>query len=92
MTSHDIKNELIIHFLSKFCESKEHLPQIIIERYENDKKLGPVYIEKEDIPNPDKTESLDVHYSKLENKKVVNSLNCEHFTLLSFEKELYIFC
>ena len=84
MTSHDIKNELIIHFLSKFCESKEHLPQIIIERYENDKKLGPVYIEKEDIPNPDKTESLDVHYSKLENKKVVNSLNCEHFTLLSF--------
>ena len=84
MTSPDIKNELIIHFLSKFCESKEHLPKIIIERYENDNKLEPVYIGKEDIPNPDKTESLDVHYSKLENRKVVDSLNCEHFTLLSF--------
>lgn len=60
------------------------MPQIIIERYENGKKLEPIFIKKEDIPNPDKTESLDVHYSKLENRKVVDSLNCEHFTLLSF--------
>lgn len=84
ITPFDVKNELIIHFLSRFCESKEHLPQIIIERYENGKKLEPIFIKKEDIPNPDKTESLDVHYSKLENRKVVDSLNCEHFTLLSF--------
>lgn len=84
ITPFDVKNELIIHFLSRFCESKEHLPQIIIERYENGKKLEPIFIKKEDIPNPDKTESLDVHYSKLENGKVVDSLNCEHFTLLSF--------
>lgn len=84
ITPFDVKNELIIHFLSRFCESKKHLPQIIIERYENGKKLEPIFIKKEDIPNPDKTESLDVHYSKLENRKVVDSLNCEHFTLLSF--------
>lgn len=84
ITPFDVKNELIIHFLSRFCESKEHLPQIIIERYENGKKLEPIFIKKEDIPNPDKTEPLDVHYSKLENRKVVDSLNCEHFTLLSF--------
>lgn len=84
ITPFDVKNELIIHFLSKFCESKEHLPQIIIERYENGKKLEQIFIKKEDIPNPDKTEPLDVHYSKLENRKVVDSLNCEHFTLLSF--------
>ena len=84
ITPFDVKNELIIHFLSRFCESKEHLPQIIIERYENGKKLEPIFIKKEDIPNPDKTESLDVHYSKLENRKVVDSLSCEHFTLLSF--------
>ena len=84
ITPFDVKNELIIHFLSRFCESKEHLPQTIIERYENGKKLEPIFIKKEDIPNPDKTESLDVHYSKLENRKVVDSLNCEHFTLLSF--------
>ena len=84
ITPFDVKNELIIHFLSRFCESKKHLPQIIIERYENGKKLEPIFIKKEDIPNPDKTESLDVHYSKLENGKVVDSLNCEHFTLLSF--------
>lgn len=83
-SSFDIKNELIIHFLSKFCESKGHLPQIRIERYENSKKLQSIYIKKEDIPNPDKTESLDVHYSKLENRRVVDSLNSEHFTLLSF--------
>lgn len=82
----DIKKELIIHFMSKFCENRERLPKIIIRRNtlpNND--LLEESISKDDIPMPDKSESFNVYKSKLDEKnKVIDADSYEKFELLAF--------
>ena len=80
-----VKNELIIHFLSKLCESRERLPQILLKRFEKDELVSELTIKKQDVPVPEYEEEVEVHYSKLgEKKKIEETLNTEKFTLLSF--------
>lgn len=80
-----LKSELIIHFLSKFCESRDKMPQIELKRLENGEPVKELSIEGGDIPTPEYTKEVMVHYSKLgEKNKVEDSLKTEHFTLLSF--------
>ena len=80
-----LKSELIIHFLSKFCESRDKMPQIELKRFENDELIKELTIKDEDIPTPEYTKEVEVHYSKLgEKNKVEESLKTEIFTLLSF--------
>lgn len=80
-----LKSELIIHFLSKFCESREKMPQIILKRFEDDKLAKELSIKENDIPTPEYLQEVEVHYSKLgEKNKVEESLKTEKFTLLSF--------
>lgn len=80
-----LKSELIIHYLSKLCESREKLPVIKLLRYEKDVLVSELSIEDSDIPRPEHVEELEVHYSKLgERNKVEESLKTEKFTLLSF--------
>ena len=62
----DIKKELILHFMSKFCENRERLPKIIIRRNtQSNNDLLEESISKDDIPMPDKSESFNVYKSKL---------------------------
>lgn len=80
-----VKNELIIHFLSKLCESREKLPQILLKRFEKDELVSELAIKKQDVPVPEYEAEIEVHYSKLgEKKKIEETLNTEKFTLLSF--------
>ena len=80
-----LKSELIIHFLSKFCESRDKMPQIELKRFENGELVKELTIKGEDIPTPEYTQEVEVHYSKLgEKNKVEDSLKTEQFTLLSF--------
>ena len=80
-----LKSELIIHFLSKFCESRNKMPQIELKRFENSELVKELTIKDEDIPTPEYTKEVEVHYSKLgEKNKVEESLKTERFTLLSF--------
>jgi len=80
-----LKSELIIHFLSKFCESRDKMPQIELKRFENGELVKELTIKGEDIPTPEYTQDVEVHYSKLgEKNKVEDSLKTEQFTLLSF--------
>lgn len=80
-----LKSELIIHFLSKFCESREKMPQITLKRFENGELAKELTIKDEDIPQPEYSQEVEVHYSKLgEKNKVEDSLKTEKFTLLSF--------
>ena len=80
-----VKSELIIHFLSKLCESREKLPQLSLIRYENGEEVGSLSIVENDIPVPEYTEEVEVHYSKLdERNKVQETAKTEKFTLLSF--------
>lgn len=80
-----LKSELIIHFLSKFCESRDKMPQIELKRFENGELVKEHTIKGEDIPTPEYTQEVEVHYSKLgEKNKVEETLKTEQFTLLSF--------
>ena len=80
-----VKSELINHFLSKLCESREKLPHITLKRYENSKLISTQYIIDTDIPIPEHSEEVEVHYSKLGEKNKLEKTNrIEKFTLLSF--------
>lgn len=80
-----VKNELIIHFLSKLCESREKLPSITLKRFEKEELVTTLSIIDKDVPVPEYTEDIEVHYSKLgEKKKVEDTLKTEKFTLMSF--------
>lgn len=46
----DVKSELITHFLSRLCESRELLPKIKLVRFENDKEIESLTITNQDIP------------------------------------------
>ena len=72
ITCQELKKALIEHFLSKFCDNREHLPHISIHQYINDEDIDSQNIIDNDIPRPDKEDSVIVHYSKLnERQKIV---------------------
>lgn len=81
----DVKSELITHFLSRLCESRELLPKIKLVRFENDKEIESLTITNQDIPIPEHSVEVEVHYSKLDDKNKVQEIDrTEKFTLLAF--------
>lgn len=81
----DVKSELIIHFLSRLCESRELLPKIKLVRYENEIETESLTITNQDVPMPDQSVELEAHYSKLDKKNNVQEIEkTEKFTLLAF--------
>ncbi|MDE5574623.1 MAG: hypothetical protein K2I87_02795 [Bacteroidales bacterium] len=87
ISSKEIKEALIEHFLSKFCDSRERLPHISIHKYIDEKEVESQNISSQDIPMPDKEDSVCVHYSKLgERRKIVPITDrMEGFTLRAFK-------
>lgn len=81
----DVKSELITHFLSRLCESRELLPKIKLVRFENDKETESLTITNQDIPIPEHSVEVEAHYSKLDDKNKVQEIDrTEKFTLLAF--------
>lgn len=81
-----IQKDIIKHFLSLFCENKSKLPQINIVVYTDDKEFANLPISSDNIPQPDKEESMEIAYSKLdERNKIVKSENKETFQLKAFK-------
>lgn len=82
----DIKKELVLHFMYKFCENRERLPKIIIRRNTlSNNDVLEENIAKDDIPMPDNSESFIVNKSKLDEKnRVVDADSYENFELLAF--------
>lgn len=79
------------HFLSRFCECRECLPQIELVRFENGEEQNHIVITKENIPMYDKLESVVVKYSKLDDhNKIIETDKEESFTLMSFVQPNYI--
>jgi len=77
--------EIQRHFLSRFCECRECMPQIELVRFEDEKELNPIFITKDDIPMYDKLENIFVKYCKLdEHNKIIEVNKEESFTLMSF--------
>ena len=86
ITCQELKKALIEHFLSKFCDNREHLPHISVHLYINDEVADSQNIVNNDIPQPDKEDTVIVHYSKLnERQKIVQVPDKEEsFQLRSF--------
>ena len=82
-----IKKDIIVHFLSRLCESRERLPQIEIKRFEGDELKDSTTIRANDVPMPEFEKPFSVHLSKLDNNnKVVDAVAAENFQLLAFSR------
>jgi hypothetical protein len=85
MSLENIVFELKHHFLARLCESRTNLPTIELVRFEDNVELEPIYIQEKDIPTADKTETINVKYSKLDDQnKVIDTDRTANFTLMSF--------
>ena len=83
----ELKEEIIRHFLSLFCEYRAQLPKIHISIFEDKELKEEDDIFSTDIPNPDKEEELSIDYSTLNEKnKIVSAGHQEKFQLTAFKR------
>ena len=84
----ELKKLLVRHFLTKFCDVKEHMPQITVTRIIIDGKnetTDRLSIEGKDVPSPVSDEEIDITYSKMgDNNTVEPSGKTERFQMRSF--------
>ncbi len=87
LTVKELKEEIIKHFLSLFCEYRAQLPKIHISIFEDKELKEEDDIISTDIPNPDKEEELSIDYSTLNEKnKIVSAGHQEKFQLTAFKR------
>lgn len=89
LTTEKIKHEILTHYLSKFCVSKDSMPNIKVTRYVNEVYDADALQEltSDDIPFPHYEHSFNVYYSTLsDDKKSVLPLKSQKakFTVQSF--------
>lgn len=84
LTAALLKNDIINHSLARFCDNRDKLPQITIERYVNQELDGTETIVADNIPVPDKEEDLEVKYATIKDKKIVRTDQSESFHIRSF--------
>ena len=83
----ELKDDIVKHFLSLFCEYRNQLPKIHISLFENKELKEECGIVASDIPNPDKEEELSIDYSKLNDKnRIVSAGHKEKFQLTAFKR------
>lgn len=80
-----LKEEIIKHFLSLFCDNRHILPYIKLVYFVDQAEKDSKEILTDDIPEPNKEETFTIPYSQLgDNNKIVHSTNNENFTLKAF--------
>lgn len=84
LTAALLKTDIINHSLARFCDNRDILPQITIERYVNQELDATETIVAHDIPFPDKEEDLEVRYATVKDKKIVRTDQAESFHIRSF--------
>lgn len=84
LTAALLKTDIINHSLARFCDNRDNLPQIMIERYVNQELDGTETIVANDIPVPEKEEDLEVKYATVKDKKIVRTDQAESFHIRSF--------
>lgn len=87
-----LKTALLERYIHYFCYNKTSLPKIDIKFYVQSKLRGEETIKQLDIPEIDKTESLNLYYSKISSKgnSIVKTNRSEVFKVDAFKvkKEL----
>lgn len=89
LTPTQLKNEILIHYLSRFCLKKGDFQEFKIERYINEvhEIENDCFIKDKDIPEPDYTDKIDVHYSKVstDGDAIIKLSRKEEFELKSYK-------
>lgn len=84
LSAEELKEELIRHYLSRFCDLKNRLPIIEIKKLVNGEEDSCINIISEDIPTPDQEKNIEVAYSKVANNKIEQTNQKETFNLKAF--------
>ncbi len=84
ITAEEIKDQLIRHYLARFCENRNNLPQIKIITLINNEIEVELEIVSEDIPIPDQEIPIEIYYSRLNGSNIERTTNQELFNLKSF--------
>jgi hypothetical protein len=82
-----LKDEIARHYLALFCKIKDNFPQIIIKVIIDGNIKTTEMVLLADIPSPEKSHSISINYSKIENNKIVMSSKKEVFELKAFRIE-----
>lgn len=80
----ELKEDLIRHYLSRFCDLRDTLPVIKIQSFIENIEESTETITPDDIPIPNIEKPIDVYYSKVEENKIVQTDKKEIFNLKSF--------
>ena len=87
LSAQNLKDCIIKHYLSLFCEHRDRMPKIHISLLENLEIKEECDIISSDIPNPDQEQELSIDYSKLDEKnKIVSAGRQEKFQLIAFKR------
>ena len=81
-----LKQEVLDHFMARFCDIRDKFYTIKIERY-IDNELddnGTITINAEDIPTPDKEFEYDIQYTQKSGRRLTKIDRKETFKLRSF--------
>ena len=84
ITPKELKDELIRHYLSRFCELRDCLPIIEIHRFIDEEEESSEKISSADIPTPDQEKPLEICYSKVIENKIEKTDQKEIFNLKAF--------
>lgn len=86
VTIEELKKLLKEKFVALFCENRDTLPDITIQRVINGNIETSIKINKSDIPAIDKSEDLNINYTKINREgKIEKSTNTETLNLKSFK-------
>lgn len=82
----EIKENIKNRYIALFCENRDNLPKILIQRLINNVIEHETTIEKDIIPQIDKKEDIEIHYLKInQDGKVEKSQNVEKLNLKGFK-------
>lgn len=88
LTTIELRDRILIHYLSRFCLNRDNLQQIKLECYINSihNKDSDRVITGKDIPQPDYTDSVQVNYSKIsvDGNTIIKTPNTEEFIINSY--------
>ncbi len=82
----ELKEQLIKRYIHYFCHNKNNLPQIIIKFFVQSKFKAETSINQNDIPDIDKTELVELPYSKIASsgKSIEKLQKTEEFKIDAF--------
>lgn len=88
LTTIELRDRILIHYLSRFCLNRDNLQQIKLECCINSihNKDSDQIITGKDIPQPDYTDSVQVNYSKIsvDGNTIIKTPNTEEFIINSY--------